>query len=147
MSACCFSCSSLSVFLCSALATGEKKFVCPECSKRFMRSDHLAKHIKTHQNKKSLSGGGTGEGSADADASGDSIITGAGTTLILTNLQQGTAPDLLSSADLPLQLVTVSASEVMEWPWLWPPLPFHSSPAFHYRFLYIYIINIYKYIF
>ncbi|XP_012684738.1 transcription factor Sp3 isoform X2 [Clupea harengus] len=94
--------------------TGEKKFVCPECSKRFMRSDHLAKHIKTHQNKKSLSGGGTGEGSADADASGDSIITGAGTTLILTNLQQGTAPDLLSSADLPLQLVTVSASEVME---------------------------------
>ncbi|XP_062383530.1 transcription factor Sp3-like isoform X2 [Sardina pilchardus] len=93
--------------------TGEKKFVCPECSKRFMRSDHLAKHIKTHQNKKSLSGAGTGMGSADTDA-GDSIITGAGTTLILTNLQQGGAPELLSSGDLPLQLVTVSASEVME---------------------------------
>uniref|UniRef100_A0A8C1T6G4 Sp4 transcription factor n=1 Tax=Cyprinus carpio TaxID=7962 RepID=A0A8C1T6G4_CYPCA len=27
-------------------------FECPECSKRFMRSDHLSKHIKTHQNKK-----------------------------------------------------------------------------------------------
>ncbi|XP_041936932.1 transcription factor Sp3-like isoform X1 [Alosa sapidissima] len=94
--------------------TGEKKFVCPECSKRFMRSDHLAKHIKTHQNKKSLSGAGTGMGSADTDAPGDSIITGAGTTLILTNLQQGATPDLLSSGDLPLQLVTVSASEVME---------------------------------
>ncbi|XP_010774831.1 transcription factor Sp4-like [Notothenia coriiceps] len=32
--------------------TGEKRFECPECSKRFMRSDHLSKHIKTHQNKK-----------------------------------------------------------------------------------------------
>ncbi|CAN0141469.1 unnamed protein product [Bubo scandiacus] len=32
--------------------TGEKRFVCPECGKRFMRSDHLAKHVKTHQNKK-----------------------------------------------------------------------------------------------
>ncbi|NXQ18465.1 SP1 factor, partial [Peucedramus taeniatus] len=31
---------------------GEKKFACPECPKRFMRSDHLSKHIKTHQNKK-----------------------------------------------------------------------------------------------
>ena len=31
---------------------GEKRFECPECSKRFMRSDHLSKHIKTHQNKK-----------------------------------------------------------------------------------------------
>ncbi|KPP75766.1 transcription factor Sp5-like, partial [Scleropages formosus] len=33
--------------------TGEKRFVCPDCCKRFMRSDHLAKHVKTHQNKKS----------------------------------------------------------------------------------------------
>uniref|UniRef100_A0A4W5KTA1 C2H2-type domain-containing protein n=1 Tax=Hucho hucho TaxID=62062 RepID=A0A4W5KTA1_9TELE len=30
----------------------EKRFECPECSKRFMRSDHLSKHIKTHLNKK-----------------------------------------------------------------------------------------------
>ncbi|XP_028835768.1 transcription factor Sp3 isoform X2 [Denticeps clupeoides] len=90
--------------------TGEKKFVCPDCSKRFMRSDHLAKHIKTHQNKKSLSGAGA----SDAGTPGDSIITGGGTTLILTNLQQGGAQDILSNAELPLQLVTVSASEVME---------------------------------
>lgn len=34
------------------LFTGEKKFSCPECPKRFMRSDHLSKHIKTHLNKK-----------------------------------------------------------------------------------------------
>lgn len=26
--------------------------MCPECPKRFMRSDHLSKHIKTHTNKK-----------------------------------------------------------------------------------------------
>ena len=29
--------------------TGEKRFMCPECNKKFMRSDHLSKHIKTHQ--------------------------------------------------------------------------------------------------
>ena len=27
----------------------DKRFACPECSKRFMRSDRLSKHIKTHQ--------------------------------------------------------------------------------------------------
>jgi uncharacterized Zn-finger protein len=27
---------------------GEKKFGCPTCSKRFMRSDHLNKHLKIH---------------------------------------------------------------------------------------------------
>ena len=31
---------------------GEKKFQCDECNKRFMRSDHLSKHIRTHQNKR-----------------------------------------------------------------------------------------------
>ncbi|XP_056606481.1 transcription factor Sp3 isoform X3 [Triplophysa dalaica] len=94
--------------------TGEKKFVCPECSKRFMRSDHLAKHIKTHQNKKGLnSNAGAGQMEATA-APSDTIITGGGATLILTNLQQAGNQDLLSNSDLPLQLVTVSASEVME---------------------------------
>lgn len=94
--------------------TGEKKFVCPECSKRFMRSDHLAKHIKTHLNKKGLnSNAGAGQTEAGA-APSDAIITGGGATLILTNLQQAGTQDLLSNADLPLQLVTVSASEVME---------------------------------
>ncbi|XP_063067824.1 transcription factor Sp3-like isoform X2 [Engraulis encrasicolus] len=97
--------------------TGEKKFVCPECSKRFMRSDHLAKHIKTHQNKKGLSGSGAAGMAplSEADLSGDSIITtGGGTTLILTNLPQGATPELLAGSEIPLQLVTVSASEVME---------------------------------
>ncbi|XP_051563381.1 transcription factor Sp3-like isoform X2 [Myxocyprinus asiaticus] len=93
--------------------TGEKKFVCPECSKRFMRSDHLAKHIKTHQNKKGLNST-SGAGQTEAAAPSDTIITGGGATLILTNLQQPGSQDLLSNSDLPLQLVTVSASEVME---------------------------------
>ncbi|KAJ8416871.1 hypothetical protein AAFF_G00327490 [Aldrovandia affinis] len=100
--------------------TGEKKFVCPECSKRFMRSDHLAKHIKTHQNKKGVNSGSAAMGSTDG-----SIITAGGTTLILTNIQQGSIPglgtvnsanaqEILSNSEIPLQLVTVSASEVME---------------------------------
>ncbi|XP_048878154.1 transcription factor Sp3-like isoform X1 [Brienomyrus brachyistius] len=100
--------------------TGEKKFVCPECSKRFMRSDHLAKHIKTHQNKK-----GVASGAEVASASSDSILTAAGATLILANIQQGSAQglgtvnaanaqEILSNTEIPLQLVTVSASEVME---------------------------------
>lgn len=52
-------CSMLSfsnIWFCSSFKKGEKRFECPECSKRFMRSDHLSKHVKTHQNKK---GGGT----------------------------------------------------------------------------------------
>lgn len=98
--------------------TGEKKFVCPECSKRFMRSDHLAKHIKTHQNKKGMNSGGSVVASMESTGSSDSIIaTAGGTTLILTNIQQGSsnAQDILANAEIPLQLVTtVAASEVME---------------------------------
>ncbi|KAM6934669.1 transcription factor Sp3a [Xenentodon cancila] len=98
--------------------TGEKKFVCPECSKRFMRSDHLAKHIKTHQNKKGVNSGSTAVASMESAGSSDSIITTAGgTTLILTNIQQGSnnAQDILANAEIPLQLVTtVAASEVMD---------------------------------
>ncbi|XP_076026084.1 transcription factor Sp3a isoform X2 [Genypterus blacodes] len=98
--------------------TGEKKFVCPECSKRFMRSDHLAKHIKTHQNKKGVNSAGAVVAQMESAGSSDSIITTAGgTTLILTNIQQGSsnAQDILGNAEIPLQLVTtVAASEVME---------------------------------
>ncbi|XP_060944160.1 transcription factor Sp3a [Limanda limanda] len=98
--------------------TGEKKFVCPECSKRFMRSDHLAKHIKTHQNKKAMNSGSAVVAAMESAGSSDSIITTAGgTTLILTNIQQGSnaAQDILANAEIPLQLVTtVAASEVME---------------------------------
>ncbi|XP_062854176.1 transcription factor Sp3 [Trichomycterus rosablanca] len=93
--------------------TGEKKFVCSLCSKRFMRSDHLAKHIKTHMNKKGLNTAPVAE-QMEANAPSDSIITGGGTTLILTNVQQSGTQELLSNSDLPLQLVTVSTNEVME---------------------------------
>ncbi|KAI5613695.1 transcription factor Sp3 isoform X2, partial [Silurus asotus] len=93
--------------------TGEKKFVCPQCSKRFMRSDHLAKHIKTHLNKKGLNSA-PATGQNDANAPLDSIITGGGPTIILTNLPQSGTQEILSNSDLPLQLVTVSANEVME---------------------------------
>ncbi|XP_060786010.1 transcription factor Sp3a isoform X4 [Neoarius graeffei] len=106
--------------------TGEKKFVCPECSKRFMRSDHLAKHIKTHQKKGS---GGSVVASVETSASSDSIITSGATTLILTNIQPGavqglatvnatvntsSSQELLTTAEIPLQLVTVAASEAAE---------------------------------
>ena len=85
---------------------GEKKFVCTECSKRFMRSDHLAKHIKTHQNKK----GGVSASSSPPPS--DTIITADGTTLIL---QSGaTTHELLGNQEIPLQLVTVAPGEVME---------------------------------
>ena len=82
-----------------------------------MRSDHLAKHIKTHQNKKGVNtGSAAAAASVDSAGSSDSLITAGGTTLILTNIQQGSnnAQDILSSAEIPLQLVTVAASEVME---------------------------------
>ncbi|PIK57810.1 buttonhead-like protein [Apostichopus japonicus] len=35
--------------------TGEKRFVCKDCGKRFMRSDHLSKHVKTHAAKEQAS--------------------------------------------------------------------------------------------
>jgi len=28
---------------------GEKRFGCSECDKKFMRSDHLTKHLRTHR--------------------------------------------------------------------------------------------------
>ncbi|KAG1967028.1 transcription factor Sp3, partial [Pimephales promelas] len=105
----------------------EKKFVCSECSKRFMRSDHLAKHIKTHQNKKG--GGGAVVSSVGGAMSSDSIITAGGTTLILTNIQAGSmqglatvnatvntssSQDQLGSAEIPLQLVSVSTGDGVE---------------------------------
>ena len=34
---------------------GEKKFVCQLCDRRFMRSDHLSKHIKTHSKPRKTS--------------------------------------------------------------------------------------------
>lgn len=40
--------------------SGEKRFACPECPKRFMRSDHLSKHVKTHLNKKVAAAATTG---------------------------------------------------------------------------------------
>ncbi|CAF4902540.1 unnamed protein product, partial [Rotaria magnacalcarata] len=39
--------------------TGEKRFACPKCGKRFMRSDHLSKHSKTHDIPSSSSSSST----------------------------------------------------------------------------------------
>ncbi|QQP57783.1 Kruppellike factor 11, partial [Caligus rogercresseyi] len=33
--------------------SGERKFACPLCDRRFIRSDHLMKHQKRHSNSKS----------------------------------------------------------------------------------------------
>lgn len=38
----------------SSHVTGDKRFECSQCQKRFMRSDHLTKHYKTHINTKNL---------------------------------------------------------------------------------------------
>ncbi|NXC63794.1 SP8 factor, partial [Aleadryas rufinucha] len=43
--------------------TGErafKRFACPVCNKRFMRSDHLSKHVKTHSGPGGAGGPGGG---------------------------------------------------------------------------------------
>lgn len=40
--------------LCFCSPTGDKRFECSQCQKRFMRSDHLTKHYKTHINTKNL---------------------------------------------------------------------------------------------
>ena len=68
-----------------------------------MRSDHLAKHIKTHQNKKGVP--------ATSPPTTDAVITTDGTTLIL----QTATHDLVGNQEIPLQLVTVAPGEVMEW--------------------------------
>lgn len=36
--------------------TGEKKFSCPICDKRFMRSDHLTKHARRHMATRKVPG-------------------------------------------------------------------------------------------
>ena len=70
-----------------------------------MRSDHLAKHIKTHLNKK-------GAASAGASPSvSDTIITAGGTTLIV---QTTGHHELVGSQEIPLHLVAVAPGEVME---------------------------------
>lgn len=56
--------------------SGEKKFVCPECPKRFMRSDHLSKHIKTHTNKKAAAAAATsGTTGSTGTASASPVVT------------------------------------------------------------------------
>lgn len=67
---------------------GEKKFACPECPKRFMRSDHLSKHIKTHQNKKGGTGVALSVGTLPLDSGAGSEGSGAATSsaLITTNM-------------------------------------------------------------
>uniref|UniRef100_H2MF24 Sp3b transcription factor n=1 Tax=Oryzias latipes TaxID=8090 RepID=H2MF24_ORYLA len=82
-----------------------ERFVCTECAKRFMRSDHLAKHIKTHQNKKGV------VPSTTSPPTTDTVITADGTTLIL---QTTTAHDLVANQEIPLQLVTVAPGETMK---------------------------------
>jgi hypothetical protein len=55
--------------------TGEKRFACPVCNKRFMRSDHLGKHVRTHHEGGGAGGGGAGGGArqGDVDDSGSDV--------------------------------------------------------------------------
>lgn len=79
--------AKLSFFFFS-LNLGEKKFACPECPKRFMRSDHLSKHIKTHQNKKGGPGVALSVGTLPLDSGAGSEGSGTATpsALITTNM-------------------------------------------------------------
>jgi hypothetical protein len=43
-------------YTCTLNFLGEKRFECKECHKRFMRSDHLSKHRKTHYNNRPVKG-------------------------------------------------------------------------------------------
>nr|XP_008117441.1 PREDICTED: transcription factor Sp9 [Anolis carolinensis] len=52
--------------------TGEKRFACPVCNKRFMRSDHLSKHIRTHN---AGGGGGGGKKGSDSDTDASNLET------------------------------------------------------------------------
>ena len=49
--------------------------MCPECNKKFMRSDHLSKHIKTHQKGARMN---VATSSTDVDL--DSIMLGTADT-------------------------------------------------------------------
>ena len=61
----------------SSCRLGEKKFTCTECPKRFMRSDHLSKHLKTHLNKKGTTGGAvTSDNSAPQSGGGGATDAG-----------------------------------------------------------------------
>ena len=80
--------------------TGEKKFSCPLCNKRFMRSDHLTKHVKTH-------GSDSGEKKADCDSDSESMGKSASspgsvnsTTLSINNQLSGDFGGLVGG-DLP----------------------------------------------
>uniref|UniRef100_A0A8C7A0M8 Sp1 transcription factor n=1 Tax=Neovison vison TaxID=452646 RepID=A0A8C7A0M8_NEOVI len=73
---------------CPYCKDSEKKFACPECPKRFMRSDHLSKHIKTHQNKKGGPGVSLSVGTLPLDSGAGSEGSGTATpsALITTNM-------------------------------------------------------------
>lgn len=43
------------------------RFACPVCNKRFMRSDHLAKHVKTHNSTGSGIKKGSSESCSDSE--------------------------------------------------------------------------------
>lgn len=62
--------------------------MCPECNKKFMRSDHLSKHIKTHQ-KGAASRINVATSSTDVDL--DSIMLTTAGEADQSALQTGTS--------------------------------------------------------
>lgn len=51
-----------------------RRFACPVCNKRFMRSDHLAKHVKTHNGNGSKKG--SSDSCSDSEENSQSELTG-----------------------------------------------------------------------
>ena len=62
---------SIVITFCLFYFTGEKRFACPVCNKKFMRSDHLSKHVKTH----SEAGNKTGNGSDSENSQAGDITS------------------------------------------------------------------------
>ena len=58
----------------SMFVTGEKRFECADCGKRFMRSDHLTKHMRTHTKESpNKSAGDLSLQSSESQEQGESV--------------------------------------------------------------------------
>jgi len=79
----------LQYYIC--LITGEKRFACEECGKKFMRSDHLSKHKRTHSKRNLMDDSGEGVELGDEEEEGEEMgmATGQGGVVTGVILEEG----------------------------------------------------------